>query len=283
MTELQAKLLEIFKEFIRVCDEHHLRYYACGGTALGSIRHKGFIPWDDDVDVVMPREDYEKLLALDNPFSDPKYFLQTYKTDKHYPWNFAKLRDSSTTYIEGSFRNVDMNHGLWLDIFPLDGISKTPKDPKKLVHHLGWAWHHNYMMRAYAKRKKIRKQTWLKDLWFNIYAYLFFWTNVGQWRNKYIDRKCKKYKCDDCEQVINYFSNVRCGGITLRKWWIGKDVYGDFEGIKIRLPADPDGYLSYVFGDYMKLPPENKRHGEHKTKHISTTVGYKEYMKEHKL
>lgn len=283
MTELQAKIFEIFKEFVRVCEEHHLTYFVVGGTAIGTVRHKGFIPWDDDVDVAMPREDYEKFLALDNPFSDKKYFLQTFKTDPHYPWNFAKIRDSSTTYIEGSFRNVDMNHGVWLDIFPLDGISKTPKDPKKLVHHLGWAWHHNYMMRMYAKRKRIRKQTWLKDLWFNIYAYLFFWTNVGHWRNKYQERRCLRHKTSECEQWICYYSNFRSRGITLRKWWLGPEVYGEFEGMKVRLPADYHTYLTYVFGDYMKLPPENKRCSEHKTKHISVTQGYKEYMKEHKI
>jgi lipopolysaccharide cholinephosphotransferase len=123
MNELQKKQLEILKEFDRVCRENNLTYFANGGTCIGAIRHNGFIPWDDDVDVMMPREDYEKLLKLQNPWSDSKYFLQTFRTDKHYVLNFAKLRDSSTTYLESLFYNIRQNHGVWIDIFPLDGIS----------------------------------------------------------------------------------------------------------------------------------------------------------------
>lgn len=284
MNELQQKLFELLKEFVRVCEENNLTYWLLGGTLLGAVRHKGFIPWDDDVDVAMPREDYEKFINLkQEAFSDKKFFVQTFKSDPHYMWNYAKLRDSSTTYIEPAFRNIRMNHGLWLDVFPLDGISKEPQDPKKLVHHIGWRWHNNYMMRMYAKRRKIRKERWFKDILLNIYAYLFFWTNVGHWRNKYEEKRYLKYKTSECKQWVFYHSSSRQRGITLREWWEGEEVYGVFEGLRVRLPHNYDAYLTWIYGDYMTPPPENKRVPLHLAKHYSATIGYEEYIKSHNL
>ena len=281
---LHRVLRIVLDDLIQICNTNNLHFILIGGSAIGALRSCGFIPWDDDIDVAMPREDYEKFVHLkQNAFSDEKFFLQTFETDPHYMWNFAKLRDSSTTYIEHSFRNIRMNHGLWLDIFPLDGISKEPKDAKKLVHRIGWTWHNNYMMRMYAKRRKISKDTWLKDIFLNIYAYLFFWTNVGHWRNKLEEKRYLKYKTCECKQWVFYHSNSRTKGIVLRDWWAGEAVYGEFEGLKVRLPHNYDAYLSWAYGDYMTPPPENKRISLHPSKHCSATIGYKEYIKEHKL
>ena len=89
MTELQQVEFDLLKEFIRVCEKHSLTYYLIGGSALGAVRHKGFIPWDDDIDVGMPREDYDKLMSLHDEFKHP-YFLQNFRTDRKYPLNLSK-------------------------------------------------------------------------------------------------------------------------------------------------------------------------------------------------
>lgn len=117
--------LEIFRHFIEICNENSLRYFVVGGTALGAVRHKGFIPWDDDIDVALPRGDYEKFLIAAQKSLPSNMFLQTYITDKNYPNPFAKLRQSDTAFIEKSTSKIKMNHGVYVDIFPLDGYSRS--------------------------------------------------------------------------------------------------------------------------------------------------------------
>ena len=106
MNDLQKRLLAIFKAFAEVCEKHNLSYFLNGGSCLGAIRHKGFIPWDDDIDVMMPREDYEKFITLQKEYEGTPYFIQCWKTDPHYIYRYAKLRDSSTTLIEDYYVNL---------------------------------------------------------------------------------------------------------------------------------------------------------------------------------
>ena len=283
MTELQQKQLEIFKEFARVCKEHNLTYYANGGTCIGAVRHGGFIPWDDDLDVMMPRPDYDKFIKLKNPFSDKKFFLQTYETDKHYVLNFAKLRDSSTTFIESYFKDIRQNHGVWIDIFPLDGLSKKDKVYKERVRYKGIrTWVNVYLSYGWALRRKIHKRTFFKDLFLNFVALLTFWGNIFQYRNKMINRWQHKIKFDECV----YFSNL-CGNLPshayTRREWLGTPKVVPFEDTVINVPENYDAYLSYIFGDYMTPPPEDKRQGHHYYKGLDLHMGYEEYQRIHKL
>ena len=145
MNDLQKRLLVIFKAFAEVCEKHNLSYFLNGGSCLGAIRHKGFIPWDDDIDVMMPREDYEKFLTLQKEYEGTPYFIQCWKTDPHYIYGYAKLRDSSTTFIEDNYVNHRINHGVWIDIFPIDGMSKEPIDRAKCAKKVKFIWWQTYM------------------------------------------------------------------------------------------------------------------------------------------
>ena len=119
MEALHARLLEMMKEFHRVCVENGIRYYLVGGTALGARRHGGFIPWDDDMEVCVPREDYERLKRIAG-LVFPEYLeLMDYSAQPNRPMHFLKLIDARTTLIERSFRNCV--EGVYIDIFPLDG------------------------------------------------------------------------------------------------------------------------------------------------------------------
>ena len=116
--------LDLLSQFIKLCNKYNLRYWVGFGTLLGAVRHKGFIPWDDDMDVWMPREDYDNLLKYGNSDLRDPYFLQTTLNDDDYYCSFARLRNSNTTGILVSHRNR-CNNGIYMDIYPLDGLDKS--------------------------------------------------------------------------------------------------------------------------------------------------------------
>ena len=131
MTELQEVEFGILKQFIAVCEKLELKYYLVCGSALGAVKYGGFIPWDDDIDVGMFRADYERFLKEAPALMPQHLFLQNYRTEKNFAQIFSKLRNSNTTYIEKSVADMDINHGVYIDIFPLDGYPDNIKEQKK--------------------------------------------------------------------------------------------------------------------------------------------------------
>lgn len=124
LRELQLCELEVLKEFVRVCERLGLRYYLVGGTLLGAVRHGGFIPWDDDIDVAMPREDYDRFAVLAPPLLGQEYFYQDDKTDGGYYLSYAKIRKNGTFIYEERFKDSRFEKGVFIDIFPLDDCPK---------------------------------------------------------------------------------------------------------------------------------------------------------------
>lgn len=281
MNDLQKCQLDILIEFIRVCEENSLQYYLVGGTALGAVRHKGFIPWDDDIDVGMPRKDYEKFISLQDKMRKP-YFIQTYKSDKNFIYNYAKVRNSNTTYIENFYVNHQINHGVWIDVFPLDGMSYKNENPIKLKKKTLKVWFNIYLMYLPALKRKCRIKTLWKDIPLNIVAFLFSFLNCFHYRNKLVDKHLKKIPYEDATLVGNM-----CG-TNPKKEAMPKEIFeegieGTFEGIKVILPKDYDKYLTLLYNNYMKLPPEDKQIGHHLHKGFSLVEGYKEYIKKHNI
>lgn len=262
--------LEIFRHFIEIYNENSLRYFVVGGTALGAVRHKGFIPWDDDIDVALPRGDYEKFLIAAQKSLPSNMFLQTYITDKNYPNPFAKLRQSDTAFIEKSTSKIKMNHGVYVDIFPLDGYSRSGIKGKLL-----------------GLKERILKIS---------VASVFVSGNIS--RNKFraivkraiarllpdyrasvrrLDTMYKKIPYEDAEIIVNF-----CGAWAekeiMPKAYFGDGIEGEFEGIKVVLPAKTHEYLTALYGDYMTLPPEEERVGHHYYTVIDLEKSYKEYI-----
>lgn len=278
MNELQSKMLEIFVEFKRVCEKHGLRYYLASGTALGAIRHQGFIPWDDDIDVAMPRRDYEKLMKLSKEFNQP-YFLQNHQTDKSYTQGFAKLRDSNTTYLENFYVFHNINHGIWIDIFPIDGMSKRKnvsrsKGPKPYL--LWFIFYFTFLGHFWAKP---RKNTWFFQIPLYLVSLVFLPLNIFNWLTKAMIAWMRKINFDKATLVGSYLIFW-----TFNKEALPKSVYGEgvtvkFEGVDAVVPTHYHEYLTAKYGDYMKLPPLEKQEGHHYHKGVSTTIGYKDYLK----
>ena len=282
MNDLQKKQLDILKEFIRVCKKHNLHYFLVGGTCLGAIRHKGFIPWDDDIDVGMPRADFDKFMLLQDEFKGTPLFIQNYKTDSKYIYNFAKLRDSSTTFIEDFYANHRINHGVWIDIFPIDGMSYEEKESKKLAYKIRHVWFNIYLAYLPALRRTVRKETWFKDICLNIVAGLFYVFDIAHYRNKYIDRYVRKIDYDKAKMVGNYFGfNMKKEAMP--KEWFDEYIEVDFEDIKVSVLKEYDKYLTKLYGNYMKYPPLDKQVGHHYNKGLSLTEGYKDYIKRNRI
>lgn len=124
LRRLQLGELDILNEFVRICEKHNLTYYLVGGTLLGAVRHQGFIPWDDDIDVGMPREDYDRFAQIAVQELAPHYFYQSPDTDPCYFLSYAKIRKNGTEIYEERFKNAKFHKGIFIDIFPLDFCPK---------------------------------------------------------------------------------------------------------------------------------------------------------------
>ena len=283
MNELQKKELAIFKAFAKVCEKHHLQYFLVGGSALGAIRHKGFIPWDDDIDVGMPREDYDKFMELQSEFEGTPYFIQNYKSDPCYIYNYGKLRDSSTTFIENFYKNHRINHGVWVDIFPIDGFSTKVIQKDKFAKRLFWhIWINVYFAYLPALRRKVRGRTWFKDILLDIVAGLFYIFDIAHFRNKIVDKYVKKVPLKDSVLAGNFF------GFNMKKEAMDSNLFKEFikvpfEDTEAYVLKDYDTYLRNLYGDYMTPPPENKQIGHHYNKGFDLNMGYEEYMRKHRI
>lgn len=270
MTELQRIERDLLRVFVEICEKHQLRYFLCGGTLLGCVRSNGFIPWDDDVDVDMPREDYERFLVVaKSELTDP-FFLQTFRTDPGYFSGHAQLRNSLTAALLEGEEEETYNRGIFLDIFPLDDIPSDSKMLKKFERQL-------YILRTAillgmpaAKKKKYR----LKGRMLRIVCRLFV-KAAGVWRlaEKY-DALCKKYYDTGTDRFasIGVFTGRR--EVYWKKDLLAEVIPWEFEGLKVVIPANYDEILCSMYGDYTVPLKENINH---KVKVLDTSRSYREY------
>lgn len=273
-------LLDLLKEFNRVCSENDITYYAFGGTMLGAIRHHGFIPWDDDLDVIVPRKDYEKLkqVANEGAFKDP-FFFQNPSTDKGYPKGFCRLRNSKTTEIPFQDVAMNCNRGIFIDIFPLDILPDDDKQKEKQKKKLQ---HIRLLMNSYARYYSgfgVVGTTKIKKVAYYVVLPLFLCnlltTDKLFRKSEKIASKYVNYDYKKAGAVTLLFENDRF--IYDSNLWRGKTIWCDFESVKIPVPEEFDSILKHSYGDYMTPVQEPTNHGELL---FSTTIPYDEYIKE---
>ena len=265
----QLKICErdMLAEFVRICDKHGIKYFVQGGTLLGTVRHGGFIPWDDDIDVSLPREDYEKFLTIAEKELPDYYFLQTKDTDPEYPNNFAKIRDSRTTFIESSAKNLKINHGAYIDIFPLDNY---PSGKKAKV----------YELKKRLLTQRIYKAFYMPHMSFiakiiTMITVILFPSLKGA-----VEKREKLFKSvAPTDRVVNN-SGAWLDKEIIPREWVQGTIQMDFEGIKVNVSDKYDEWLTYVYGDYMSLPPENERVGHHYVDYFDMNKSYTEYINE---
>lgn len=256
LTPLQAKLLEMFKWFHAYCVAHEITYYALGGTMLGAVRHEGFIPWDDDIDVGLPRADYEKLIACMRGEQRGRYILETPGENGDYGYLYGKLYDTQTTLTEHTRHKT--RRGIFLDIFPLDGIGNTPQESKR-----------NYKKILFRVNVHLTKVC-------AVAPHRVFYKNAAIVFARCIPETAKtlKKRAEKINRICasRPFGSYRYGGnlvagakqnIHVERAWFGEPKLYPFEDMQIFGPADAHAYLTALYGDYMQLPPEEKRVSNH--------------------
>lgn len=268
LENLHKTQVEMLKTFIKVCKKLNLQYFLIGGSALGAVRHKGFIPWDDDIDIGMPREDYERFLKEGQSHLPKKLFVQSIYSEPSAPFHFAKIRNSDTTFIESSIKHLDINHGVYLDIFPLDGMGNNKEDLENKHYK------YRFLNEIYVHiTKKAKYTSTIRKLYYTILAIPYNMQTIEQRIQKY----ATKYSYKKSKFVGNYFGMWGAKEIYEKKWFSnGKET--TFENIKVTIPEDYDSYLKKMYGNYMQLPPEEKRKAPH-LEELDLNIGYKEYLK----
>lgn len=258
-TQWKAIITGCLQQFITLCEEHRLTYYCVGGTAIGAVRHQGLIPWDDDIDVAMPRPDYDRFLELCKRQDLGDYELATPER-KGYPCHFAKLCDRRTTLIEK--RDVPCVYGLYIDIFPIDGTAPDMAEAKRLLRkYKQW----NNKLDAALTRHTLRQYLALalKPKEWGRMAVQTAAVIIGRERvRRYIihrlDSMARQYDYTTATLVANYDGAYREREIFPKAW---TDTLCDkpFEHLTVKLPGNYDAYLKNIYTDYTQLPPEEQR------------------------
>ncbi|MBQ6825225.1 MAG: LicD family protein [Clostridia bacterium] len=255
--KLKSKLVDMMKWFHQFCEENSLTYYAVGGTMLGAVRHKGFIPWDDDIDVGMPREDYNKLCKLIGNRLTGKYYLETPETEaRDFFYPYGKLYDTTTTLAENTALKI--KRGIFIDIFPLDGLGDTEQEASKYLKKVLW-FQNFYLARVLAVRKG---RSFIKNAATVVVKIIpQFIINDRNLRLKLVD-KCRKFGFYDFEYVSNITGNWGMKEMMPREFF-GEPTLYDFEDMRIYGAQNYEGYLKSLYGDWRKLPPKEKRVTHH--------------------
>lgn len=260
LEKIQQIETDCLKAIVNICEQEQIEYFLIGGTALGAVRHKAFIPWDDDIDIGMTRDNYNKFLAVAENLLPSNYHLQSPYNEKKSPYTYSKIRIDGTKFVEYCNRNVEMHHGVYVDIFPFDEV---PDDEKKNI----------------AQFKKYQK-------WTKIFVYRqspdVSEKPIGFTRKiKAVFRRClhcaaklfpRKYLLKKLDAIATKYNGsnqtaTACLCFPVRKTEYVKktDLYPlkevQFGDMKAKIANNDDAYLQTHYGDYMKLPPEEKRFG----------------------
>ncbi|MBQ8192739.1 MAG: Stealth CR1 domain-containing protein [Bacilli bacterium] len=242
---------KILDKFVEICEAHDLNYYLAYGTLLGAIRHKGFIPWDDDIDVYMKPEDYYKFKDIMIENSVNGYFYQSLETEKYYSLLFAKLRMNNTSVIEEKLKDEKIHNGIYIDIFPLVPFPKNEVDQKKLFRNIKII---NLLIEADLKNKiKYNNYGKIGKIVSKIFKFI-----PRSIRNNVAKRKLKNilFYDEEYNEYICLFDNKR-----FSKSYFDEDTNVLFENKEYKSPKEYHDYLTDIYEDYMTPPPESDRRG----------------------
>ena len=268
---MQKKALEMAGVFWGFCKEHGLTAYMCGGGLIGMLRSGGFIPWDDDIDFFMPRDDYERFTKLWGSYENGRDYALCVQSKDYVDHNiFATLRDRRTTYIKPYQKELDIVHGVQMDILPLDGY--PDKDHQRICQVL-WAMIYSLFCAGTPPVKHGK----LLETGGKILLNFFKGKNVRYLIWQTAKKHMTKYRIDDCDALTELCSGPHYMKNRYDKRWFSGYVEVDFEGVMLPIPIGADRYLRRAFGNYMELPPVEKRVANHSCVFIDLNRPYTRY------
>ena len=255
INEIQQMELGIMEYIHEVCQKIGVKYFLAYGSLIGAVRHQGFIPWDDDMDICMLREDYEKLqdYLIANP--DERYEVMSYKNNLNYVYPFMKVQDNHTYLLEEDVR-IDSNMGIYVDIFPVDGYEDDADFKNKMTKLIKKRQLSCYTFKGITNTKSL-----LNSLIRYISVVIFYFTNTNKYVEQ-IDELAKSRAVADYEQV-DYLIYKDMNKPVWKREWLEQVIVGTFEGKEFMIPKHYHEILTSDYGDYMQLPPLEQRVSHH--------------------
>ncbi|MGM0123412.1 lipopolysaccharide cholinephosphotransferase [Enterococcus sp. AZ194] len=272
LRKVQLAELAIIDEIVRICNENGITYYISGGTYLGAVRHNGFIPWDDDADIAMPRKQFDRFLEIAQKELQANFELKDYRFDLGYPYYVPKVVDNSVLLLDRSTVDEKIIPA-WVDIFPLDGL---PSNAIRAYFHKKILLFKRYMynMSSFNQIVKVNKKN--RPLLEKIFVWIGKNTNLFNKLNSKkimdsITRSLKRFPEDKSDTYMNFMGSYKFKSILNKK-----NIYGDgadysFEGRYFNGPKNYHEYLTQIYGDYMQIPDESEQN-KHETLVIKEEV-----------
>ena len=250
LKRIQEVELEILKDFMDICDRHGLDYFGIAGTGIGALRHHGFIPWDDDIDVAMPRDDFEKLLPLVEKEMGDKYLIMK-----------TRMTMRGTKFKEEALKNIDAPLGIFLDLYPLDKVSDNPKEARRQARD-AWFWSKILILRS-IPFPMLGFSGWKAKIIHAICGLAHLVLSILHVPKTWIYKKAY-----EAETRSNHYTKTKnldffCDTTPYMNLYAVKDIYPlrklPFEDVELNFPHNLHNNLTGMYGDYMQLPPEEKR------------------------
>lgn len=250
---LQLNELAILVELDRICRKNNIHYTLAGGTLLGAVRHKGFIPWDDDMDVRFTRTEYEKFFeACKKDMDSEHFFFQDYRTDENYRWGYGKMRLRGTEYVRLGQEHMKFQTGVSIDVFVTDNIPDSDFGKK-------WCFFKSFIYRKilYSELGMVREKSVLARKWYG-----FLYKTVSRdFCFKQLEKMARKYNKNKTKygRTYTWVESWETWRDALDNTFFDEYTELEFEGMKFCAVKEYDRYLTGSYGDYMKLPPIEKR------------------------
>ncbi len=255
-TELKKIQLDILRHVDSFCRQNHIKYFLCGGSMIGAVRHQGYIPWDDDIDIMMLRNDYERFIRLYMENDSSNYHLHDYRLESEYTNPYVKIDDCRTILKEKSETPIK-NLGVNIDLFPIDTVPDDKRKQKKMFF-----WFNFYLGIMDLKRVvPVKSRAWYKNLTLYIAHFLLLPIPM-KWLVRKLAQNALQYRGEESSYCAIALWGYGKKEINLRSNW-DNTIEMPFEDMLAPLPQGFDNYLTCVYGDYMQLPPKEKRKSHH--------------------
>lgn len=281
--DIQDVSLEILKDIHEFCEENNIYYILCGGCLIGAIRHNGFIPWDDDIDLAFPRPDYERFINSYKSKRGYKIFSREIEGGDGVYLAFSRVCDMDKTYVDASLNPWSQYEtGVWIDIMPLEGAYADEDLERKRWKRANATWRKSVWYRFskldFSRLKELSvvlpKAKWARFSFMDSHLFRFVYIFIKVVFCKFFFRKGSNYTdflikiCKECDfNKSDYYTDLAITHYGMREYnpksYLGKRILFKFEDSQFYVPSGYDGWLRHIYGDYMKLPPKEDQIHKH--------------------